>query len=67
MKLKKLLAFGLALVMCLAMAACGTNPDEKRCRAGLNHCHRELGLFCRLLSCHHAYGIQHLWCRILES
>lgn len=29
MKLKKLLAFGLALVMCLAMAACGTNPDEK--------------------------------------
>ena len=28
MKLKKLLAFGLALVMCLAMAACGTNPDE---------------------------------------
>ena len=36
MKLKKLLAFGLALVMCLAMAAC-------------------------------AYGIQHLWCRILES
>ncbi len=68
MKLKKLLAFGLALVMCLAMAACGTNPDEKnRCRAGLNHCHRELGLFCRLLSCHHAYGIQHLRCRILES
>ena len=65
MKLKKLLAFGLALVMCLAMAACGTNPDEKA--AGLNHCHRELGLFCRLLSCHHAYGIQHLRCRILES
>ena len=30
MKLKKLLAFGLALVMCLAMAACGTNPDENR-------------------------------------
>ena len=29
MKLKKLLAFGLALVMCLAMAACGANPDEK--------------------------------------
>ena len=29
MKLKKLLAFGLALVMCLAMAACGTNTDEK--------------------------------------
>ncbi len=29
MKLKKLLAFGLALVMCLAMAACGTNPDEE--------------------------------------
>ena len=29
MKLKKLLAFGLALVMCFAMAACGTNPDEK--------------------------------------
>ena len=29
MKLKKLLAFGLALVMCLAMAACGTNPGEK--------------------------------------
>ena len=28
MKLKKLFAFGLALVMCLAMAACGTNPDE---------------------------------------
>ena len=25
MKLKKLLAFGLALVMCLAMAACGPN------------------------------------------
>ena len=35
--------------------------------SGLNHCHRELGLFCRLLSCHHAYGIQHLRCRILES
>ena len=30
MKLKKLLAFGLALVMCLAMAACGANPDEKQ-------------------------------------
>ena len=29
MKLKKLVAFGLALVMCLAMAACGTNPYEK--------------------------------------
>ena len=29
MKLKKLLAFGLALVMCLAMADCGTNPGEK--------------------------------------
>ena len=75
MKLKKLLAFGLALVMCLAMAACGTNPDEKPeestsqtdAEPVLNHCHRELGLFCRLLSCHHAYGIQHLWCRILES
>lgn len=26
---EKLLAFGLALVMCLAMAACGANPDEK--------------------------------------
>ena len=67
MKLKKLLAFGLALVMCLAMAACGANPDEKPEESGLNHCHRELGLFCRLLSCHHAYGIQHLRCRILES
>ena len=29
MKLKKLLAFGLALVMCHAMAACGTSPEEK--------------------------------------
>ena len=29
MKLKKLLAFGLALVMCLAMAACGTTPTRK--------------------------------------
>lgn len=29
MKLKKLLAFGLALVMCLAMAACGTNPASQ--------------------------------------
>ena len=29
MKLKKLLDYGLALVMCLAMAACGTNTDEK--------------------------------------
>ena len=71
MKLKKLLAFGLALVMCLAMAACGTNPDENpeesTSQAGINHCHRELGLFCRLLSCYHAYGIQHLRCRILES
>ena len=30
MKLKKLLAFGLALVMCLAMAACGTNLTRIR-------------------------------------
>ena len=64
MKLKKLLAFGLALVMCLAMAACGTNPDENPEESTLRPMQSRyqslsprVGLSVRLLSCYHAYGI----------
>ena len=68
MKLKKLLAFGLALVMCLAMAACGTNPDEKPEESTSQTDAEPVSItVTENWDCQHAYGIQHLWCRILES
>ena len=69
MKLKKLLAFGLALVMCLAMAACGANPDEKPEESTSQTDAEPVSITVaeNWDFCHHAYGIQHLRCRILES
>ncbi len=71
MKLKKLLAFGTRhLGSCPAMAACGTKTPGRRntdaeARSQITVT-ANWDFSVGFLSCHHAFGIQHLWCRILE-